>query len=244
MDCKLSDIKGIIFDYGGTLDTNGKHWSEVLWGQYVKLNVPVSKQEFKDAYVHGERMLALKPLIKPDHNFYDVLFIKVGLQLLFLKDKSGLNATDSELLYYQKEIAGRCYSGVKNTIKTSREVLNKLCEQHNLILVSNFYGNINEILEDFGLLCFFKKVIESSVVGVRKPDPAIFTYGVDALECRPDETVVVGDSFSKDILPAQKAGCKTIWLKGEGWGEDTDDSVPDFLITDLRQLTSLFQIEE
>ena len=244
MNCKLSDIKGIIFDYGGTLDTNGKHWSEVLWEQYVNLDVPVTKQEFKDAYVYGERMLALEPLIKPDHNFYDVLYIKLGLQLLFLKEKLGLKASDNQISYYQKEIAGRCYSEVRNTIKTSREVLDKLYKQHNLILVSNFYGNINEILGDFGLLCFFKKVIESSVVGVRKPDPAIFTLGVNALGCRSDEIIVIGDSFSKDILPARNAGCKTIWLKGEGWGEETDDSVPDFLITDLRQLVSLFEIEK
>ena len=27
---KVLDIKGIIFDYGGTLDTKGDHWSEVL----------------------------------------------------------------------------------------------------------------------------------------------------------------------------------------------------------------------
>ena len=27
---KVLDIKGIIFDYGGTLDTRGDHWSEVL----------------------------------------------------------------------------------------------------------------------------------------------------------------------------------------------------------------------
>ena len=24
-------IKGIIFDYGGTIDSNGMHWAEVIW---------------------------------------------------------------------------------------------------------------------------------------------------------------------------------------------------------------------
>ena len=28
----FTDIKGIIFDYGGTIDTNSRHWAEVLWG--------------------------------------------------------------------------------------------------------------------------------------------------------------------------------------------------------------------
>ena len=32
---KKESIKGLIFDYGGTLDTNGIHWSEVLWEMYL-----------------------------------------------------------------------------------------------------------------------------------------------------------------------------------------------------------------
>jgi putative hydrolase of the HAD superfamily len=51
--------------------------------------------------------------------------------------------------------------------------------------------------------------------------------------------LVVGDSFSKDIVPAKSIGCKTAWLKGEGWGnEEIDESVPDIIITDLEQLPS------
>ena len=52
--------------------------------------------------------------------------------------------------------------------------------------------------------------------------------------------VVVGDSFSKDMLPAKKVGCKVIWLKGEGWEEETDDSLPDAVINNLDQLPALF----
>ena len=32
-------LKGIIFDYGGTLDTDGLHWSEVLWTAYCQSHV-------------------------------------------------------------------------------------------------------------------------------------------------------------------------------------------------------------
>lgn len=43
---KLTDIKGIIFDYGGTIDTNSRHWAEVLWEKYATYEVPVSKADF------------------------------------------------------------------------------------------------------------------------------------------------------------------------------------------------------
>ena len=52
------EIKGIIFDYGGTLDTGGDHWSEVIWCAYGKAGVAVNKAEFREAYVYAERELA------------------------------------------------------------------------------------------------------------------------------------------------------------------------------------------
>ena len=108
------------------------------------------------------------------------------------------------------------------------------------MLVSNFYGNIHTILKDFGLMDYFADIVESSVVGVRKPDPAIYQLGVDAMGYPADKVLVVGDSFSKDMVPAKKVGCKAAWLKGEGWGgEVTDDSLPDVIITDMAELVSL-----
>ena len=119
----------------------------------------------------------------------------------------------------------------------SREVLLELRKQYPLVLVSNFYGNIATVLKEFKLDGIFDTIIESAVVGVRKPDPRIFTLGVEALGMQPDEVVVVGDSMDKDIIPAAKAGCHTIWFKGEGWTNDpVDESPAGKVITDLTQL--------
>ena len=42
-------IKTIIFDYGGTLDTDARHWAHVLWEGYRHLGVPVSEEQFREA---------------------------------------------------------------------------------------------------------------------------------------------------------------------------------------------------
>ena len=106
-----------------------------------------------------------------------------------------------------------------------------------MVLVSNFYGNIAVVLQEFGFEGLFQHIIESAVVGIRKPDPRIFTLGVEALGLTPEEVTVVGDSMDKDIIPAKKAGCHTVWFKGEGWTDDpVDESIPDKIITDLNEL--------
>lgn len=81
-----------------------------------------------------------------------------------------------------------------------------LKEQYKLLLVTNFYGNIQAVLADFGLEGMFQSVIESAVVGVRKPDPAIWAMGMDAAGEDAGAIIAVGDSVSKDILPAKELG--------------------------------------
>ena len=52
--------------------------------------------------------------------------------------------------------------------------------------------------------------------------------------------VMVGDSLTRDILGAQRAGLKGIWLNRSG--RDLDDQVtPDFQITNLEQLHECLQ---
>lgn len=229
---RLTDIKGIIFDYGGTLDTNSRHWSEVLWSKYEEYHVPVGKADFREAYVYGERTLARIPLVKPEDNFHDVLCIKTKLQMEYLIEQGKLEQTDA--MEYAVKIADSCYQYVLNVLEKTRPVVQSLSRKYKLVLVSNFYGNIRSVLKDFELDDFFSDVIESSVVGVCKPDPAIYRLGVEVLKLPAENVLVVGDSFSKDMVPAKTVGCKVAWLKGEGWeNEEIDESLPDIIITDL-----------
>ena len=106
-----------------------------------------------------------------------------------------------------------------------------------MVLVSNFYGNVDTVLGEFQLDHLFNDVVGSAMVGIRKPDPRIYKMGVDCLNLSPSEVVVVGDSFYKDIEPAKKIGCQAVWFKGESWTDEKyDETFPDRVITDLAQL--------
>lgn len=230
-------IKGIIFDYGGTLDTGGDHWSEVIWKAWQQAGVACDKAEFREAYVYAERELARTRHILPEHNFGDLLLIKMQLELQWLSEQGLFPPAQVEAK--AKETAEICYQSAKTKVGEAAPVLEELSKSYKLVLVSNFYGNIETVLKDFGIDKYFPKIIESAVVGVRKPDPKIFELGVKALGCTPEETLVVGDSYRKDIVPAMSLGCQTVWIKGKGWTDEEDAQTHPHIITDIRQLPAL-----
>ena len=88
-------IKGLIFDYGATIDSNGKHWAEVIWEQYVAAKVPVTKQQFRAAYVYAERALAVNPYIKPEDNFRRLMLVKIKLEFDYLLNEAILGPDDA-----------------------------------------------------------------------------------------------------------------------------------------------------
>ena len=241
-------IQAIIFDYGGTIDTNSLHWSEVLWEGYQHVGILVSKEEFRTSYVVAERALAKHPYIQPEHNFLDLLTIKCDIETKDLIERSVWQVSEEERKLKSNAVATYCYEYVLKVLEVSRPIIAKLAEEYPLVLVSNFYGNIETILKDFHLE-YFKHIIESAIVGVRKPDPKIFQLGVDALrnilgktaeELPAKDILVVGDSYSKDIVPATKIGCQTVWVKGIGWGDEkVDESIPTHIIYNIKELSEV-----
>ena len=238
----FSTIKGIIFDYGGTIDSNGKHWAEVLWDAYKDNKIPVTKTQFREAYIYAERYLATHPVIQSDFNFKDTLLAKTKLQINYLKEK-GFLAVDNNFSQYPIVISNQCYTFVCLVLKKTIPILQALKREYPLVLVSNFYGNIEAVLKDFNLDSYFNAIIESSVVKIKKPNPAIFELGIKALNFDPEEIVVIGDSYEKDIIPSSKTGCKTIWLKGTGWDDkEIKADLANLIITDFEELKSVFRL--
>ena len=205
-------IKGILIDFGGTIDSDGIHWFDAFKEAYDMV-ADVPKDLLWDAYVNTERTLGRNPIIKQTDSFCKTLQTKISLQTEYLQSK-GITITA------QDTILDTCYNKVVKHISTvSKPVLERI--QLPKVLVTNFYGNMHTVLAEFGLDHLFNDVVESSVVGVRKPDPEIFRLGVKALGLEPAETVMIGDNYEKDIVPAQSIGCHTIWLspqsdKGDG----------------------------
>lgn len=231
----MSSIKGVIFDYGGTIDTNGIHWGEVIAAQYIEAGIEIGRELYRNAYVHGERTLAKHPIIAPEDTFHTLLRKKIAIQFEYLITETGSPRFTQKVA---EQIADRCYDKVKETLSRSRAIVEELSRQYPMVLVTNFYGNMPVVLKEFGLDTCFKTIIESSVVGIRKPDPALFALGVEALQLPAEEVVVIGDSYRKDIHPSSTLGCRTVWLKNICWEEEPiiEGHSPTAIIGDITQL--------
>lgn len=236
MKACFSAVQTLLFDYGGTLDTNGRHWSHVLWEAYRTVGFPVSEEAFREAYVYGERYLGSHPVILPEDDFHTVLLKKVRLEI----EVCHVLLSEEERETYVTKIATWCNDYVLSNMEQTQRILGALQRRYRLGLVSNFYGNLPAVLHAYGLTSYFPVVVESAAVGIRKPDEAIYALGLERTDSKATETIIIGDSFGKDILPARRLGCKSVWFKGETWKlEQNDMSVPDAIITDLGELESI-----
>lgn len=234
--------KAILFDYGGTLDTAATHWAFVLHNGFLHAGCDFSFEAFRSSYVHGERTLAKFPLIHPTDNFHTLLLKKTRIETEELR-KQGIVpfCTPEECEALSQDVAKYCDDFARAHVQASAVVLHELHKRYKLVMVSNFYGNLPTILKEYGIAECFSAVIESAVVGVRKPDVAIYQLGVEAAGCKADECVVVGDSYTKDIVPAHSIGCQTVWFKGKEWeNKEYDETIPTHIIITLNELLSLY----
>ena len=76
-----ADVKGIIFDYGGTLDTRGDHWSHILEQGWRHAGIEVALPTFRHCYVYAERELARERHILPGDDFATLLLKKAHIEL-------------------------------------------------------------------------------------------------------------------------------------------------------------------
>ena len=113
-------IKGYIFDYGGTLDTEGHHWGKVLWHSYQRQHVPVTEEQFREAYVYGERTLGNVPIIKPDYTFYKTLDTKLRLEMEYICSEGFWNAGEKEMMRMHNAVLEDVYSYVIKVTEIGR----------------------------------------------------------------------------------------------------------------------------
>ncbi|OGR50744.1 MAG: hypothetical protein A3I11_03380 [Elusimicrobia bacterium RIFCSPLOWO2_02_FULL_39_32] len=222
MKLLTNSFKAILFDFGGTLDSDGIAWKERFYPIYRSCGLNLDFKEFEKYFFSSDDALVEQKL--KNLSFSKTIYLQVSLVLKnagllkkngsrqFIKsDKSHLNVQK----FLAQKISDIFIQDSLKIIKRNIKLLKKLKKHYKLGIVSNFYGNLPFICMDFGLSSYFDAIIDSEQVGFKKPDPRIFECALKKVRARAEQTLFVGDSVSRDMQGAKNIGMPHIWLKAE-----------------------------
>jgi putative hydrolase of the HAD superfamily len=125
-----------------------------------------------------------------------------------------------------------------------REVLDVLRERYRLALVTDAQSAYTRgELHKVGLLDYFDPIVISGDHGYRKPDRRLFQSALDGMGVAAENALYVGNDMHRDIFGAREAGMPTVMFES---GQGTSaylDCVPDYRITDFRDLLKILGLE-
>ncbi len=102
---------------------------------------------------------------------------------------------------------------------------------------------IPDWLEADGLTPYFRSVVMSSVLGKRKPDPAIYHEAAREAGVDPACCVYVGDNFARDVVGTRNAGFGMIIIMPDAEDREVvvpEEQRPDRIIHSLSELLDIF----
>jgi putative hydrolase of the HAD superfamily len=221
-------ISAILFDFGGTLDSDGQHWLDRFYRIYEQIGLSnLPRETIKEAFYWADAKLEEDPAIR-----------KAGFRLMMERhvryqfEKLGLNDPARE-----GEAAAAFYRPCEKVLHRNRGILEKLHHQGlHMGVISNFYGNVETLCREAGLAPFLDVILDSIIVGLKKPDPEIFQLALDKLKRQAPDVAFVGDSFERDIVPAKAMGMTTFWLASEKNKIPPDPSKVDHILHSLEDL--------
>jgi putative hydrolase of the HAD superfamily len=124
-----------------------------------------------------------------------------------------------------------------------REVLDVLRERYPLALVTDSQSaHARGELHKVGLLGYFDPVIVSGDHGYRKPDRRLFQFALDGMRVAAENALFVGNDMYRDIFGAREVGMKTVMFDSDQGTKVHPDCVPDYTITDLRDLLKILDL--
>jgi HAD superfamily hydrolase (TIGR01509 family) len=192
----------LLFDFGGTLDADGIPWGPRFFDAYRAAGGGLDAAEFGGIFERSDR--AMGALAEAPTLGFRVMIQRQAEIVSELMAPSHRVAAE--------RVAERFHEEAVATVERNRPMLERLSRSFTLGIVSNFIGNLSRCLAELRLDPLFSTVIDSAVVGVEKPEPAIFVRALDALGMTPERTWFIGDNPDRDVRPATDLGMMTCWL--------------------------------
>ena len=208
-------IKAVLFDLYGTLAYEARSEDSFkvkalkqLVNYLNSLSYDVELESFLRVY-NKNLEEALRD-IKDTLNEVDVMclywrtFKDLGINLTLTLVKECLD------IFYSTEVkCMKLYPDVIPTLTSLRASKLKLA------IVSNASLRFEYVISHLEISKYFDALVASYKVTKVKPHPTIFAKALSLLNVRPEETIMVGDTYETDIVAAKLMGMKAILIARE-----------------------------
>ena len=218
----MSRPEALLFDFGGTLDSDGIPWKDRFYTLVLDAGVAVEPERFDQAFYAADDAL--------------VGALPKGLDLTETVERLALDLSRAlgrgpDLA---ETVAARFLESAFAKLDENARLLAALAGRYRIAVVSNFYGNLRAICSGTSIGPYVEAAVDSEEIGAEKPDPRIFQAALHALETDPSRAVFVGDSLPRDMAGARRLGMAHVWLQP---GATRGCCPQDAVIASLSELT-------
>jgi HAD superfamily hydrolase (TIGR01549 family) len=242
-----STVRGVIFDLGSTLiDFEGDYASilpgsiDTIADHLLSNGAEFDRSEFLAKF---NRALGEYHDRRNEDHIEHTTYVILREVLASLADV----IPEEDLLREGLDVMYATSEGFWKPKADMRRVLDQLTDTgYRLGLLSNAgdEANVQRLIDRAGIRAYFDPILISAALGIRKPDPRLIVMILEDWGLSPSQVVMVGDLLETDILGAQRAGIRSIWLheKQELALEDRLDWIqPNAIAGDLSEVPAIIQ---
>ena len=119
--------------------------------------------------------------------------------------------TSDDLIHLLSEEYIAYLSSFNHLFEYTEELLSYLQKKYTLHVITNGFREVQQKkIHASGIQDYFKHIIDSESVHVKKPNPKIFHHALTLAQVAPENAVMIGDSFEADIIGALEVNMRVI----------------------------------
>jgi putative hydrolase of the HAD superfamily len=239
------DIRAVAFDVNGTLvriltDDGMEQIFRSIAHFLTYQGIDLHRHQVRDLYF--EQMKEQQQASPEEHPEFDA--VGIWRSILQAHLTAFTRALPAEKLEQMPIFLAEMYRGISRCrlrlYPHVLEVLDVLRERYPLAVVTDAQSAYARAeLHKVGLLDYFDPIVVSGDHGYRKPDRRLFQLALDGMGVAAEHALYVGNDMHRDIFGAQEAGMATVMVESDQGADVHLDCVPDYTITDLRDLLTI-----
>jgi len=148
----------------------------------------------------------------------------------------GVGVDDEDFGYELAELFPKERKKVPFVYEETFSILDSLKENFQLLLLTNGSPDLQHTKLGITseLVPYFAQIVISGDYGKGKPDPGIFEHALSLMSIGKEEVLMVGDNLMTDILGANTAGIKSVWINRHN--KERNHVIPTYEIKHLEEL--------